>query len=171
MSARAPLFAADKARRALDVAERVRTAAAAALANEPGPPESLGRHGGTALVTEALARAGRAGSADVRAALEQALVFAPDRLSLYGGAAGLLVAIEAIDPERTSLRGPREKLRAALAAALRDAPPGRLDAIATYDLISGPPGLAIALARSAREPVEAFAPFARAFAETVENAL
>jgi lantibiotic biosynthesis protein len=171
VSARAPLFTEDEAARALAIAERVRSAAAAALANEPGPPESIGRRGGTALVTEALARAGRAGVADVRAALESALVFAPDRLSLYGGAAGLLVAIEAIDPEQTSLRGPREKLRAALAAALRDAPPGRLDTVATYDLISGPSGFAIALARSAREPVDAFAPFARAFAETVDNAL
>jgi hypothetical protein len=171
VSARAPLVSGDDARRALDVAQRVNAATAAALANEPGPPESLGRHAGTALVTESLRRAGRAGPDEVRAALQPALVFAPDRLSLYGGAGGLLVAIEALDPERTSLRAPREKLRAALGASLRDAPPGRLDSVGTYDLISGPSGRAIALARSAREPVDAFAPFARALADTVEDAL
>jgi hypothetical protein len=110
---RAPLLNGADAARALEIAERIFNAAVPRLAAEPGAPESIARYGGAVLVAEALARAGRLGEDTVREVLREALVFAPDRLGLYDGAAGLLVAIEAVDPDgaSTALAAARERLR------------------------------------------------------------
>lgn len=170
-SLRPPLLAENERERALDVAERIYAASPAALAGEGGAPESAGRYGGAVLVAEALARAGRVGEAQVRAVLREALVFAPDRLSLASGAGGLLVALSAADPARTSLAAVRSKLHDALAASLRDLPPAAPDDSYAFDLFAGAAGRALALAHATGEPVTDFAPFAQRLADAVERAL
>ena len=174
--ARRPLLRGADAVRALDVAERIYAAAHERLASGAGPPESIGRYGGAALVAESLARAGRGGEDGVRAALRDALVFAPDRLSLYDGAGALAVVIEAADPERVALGGVRGKLRDALAASLRDLAAVDPATSRAYELVGGAAGRAIALSLLAAEPrVESefasFAAFARDFAAAAERCL
>lgn len=169
--ARQPLLNEADAARALDVAERLYAAALPPIARAPGPPESVSRYGGAALVAEALARAGRGDDARVRAALRDALVFASDRLSLFDGAGGLLVVLDAIDPERAALRDVRAKLRDALAASLRGAALGDPASSAAYELIGGASGRALALACATGEPVPKFETYANAVADAVERAL
>ncbi|HEX3464563.1 MAG TPA: lanthionine synthetase LanC family protein [Candidatus Elarobacter sp.] len=166
---RRPLFDAATASHALDVAERLYAAALPDIARGPGFPESISRYGGATIVAEALARAGREDR--VREPLREALVFAPDRLSLYDGAAGLLVALDTVDPHHATLGSVRAKLCDTLAASLRDLPPGDPATSRSYELITGPAGRAIALARASGEPVPAFAPFAHRLADAIERAL
>jgi hypothetical protein len=169
--ARAPLLHGADAARALDVAERIYASAQPRLAGAVGPPESIGRYGGAALVAEALARAGRCSDDSVRLALRAALVFAPDRLGLFDGAGGLAMALDAVDREHASLPAVRAKLRDALTASLRDLTPGDPAQAWSFDLVGGPAGRAIALARIGGEACDAFVPFARDFANAVERAL
>lgn len=143
--ARRPLLHGADALRALDAAERIYAEARERLAHGAGPPESVGRYGGAALVAEALARAGRGDDDTVRAALRDALVFAPDRLGLYDGAGALAVVLDAIDPEHASLTAVRAKLRDALAASLRELPPVDPATSRAYELVGGAAGRAIAL--------------------------
>jgi hypothetical protein len=160
------------AARALDIAQRIFTASLPLLAQDRSAPESIGRYGGAVLVAESLARAARADDAAVRAVLRDALVFAPDRLSLYGGAAGLLVVLDALDPQRASLAGVRARLRDAVDASLITAPPGDPTDVLSFDLISGVAGRAIALRDTASsEARAALGAFAHAFADTVEARL
>jgi hypothetical protein len=170
-SLRPPLLPETERERALDVAERIHAASLVALATEGGAPESIGRYGGAVLVAEALARAGRGGDAPVRAVLREALVFAPDRLSLAGGAGGLLVVLHALDPVRTSLGAVRSKLEGALAASLRDLPSAGPRDSHAFDLFAGAAGRALALAHATGEPVAELAPFAHRIADAVERAL
>jgi hypothetical protein len=165
---RQPLLDGADAVRALDVAQRIVAACAPLLAADASPPESIGRYGGAALVAESLARAGRGDDGAVRAALRDALVFAPDRLSLYGGAAGLLVVLDAVDPQRAALAGVRARLRDAVDASVVGAPPGDPTDMVSFDLVSGVAGRAIALrADASAEARTALAAFARAFLATV----
>ncbi len=169
---RTPLLSGADAERALGVAERIFTAALP-LVEETGAvmPESIGGYGGPVIVADALARAGRGGEARVRELLRQALVFAPDRLGLYGGAAGLLVVLDVVDPARSSLTAVRERLRGALAESIRDARPPDLDAIGDYDLINGIAGRAIALGADVPEALPAVRGYAERFADAVEARL
>ena len=163
---RTPLLAGADAERALDIAERI-VAGAEGLLAPNAAPESMGSYGGATIVAEALARAGRGGGeGQVRALLRQALVFAPDRLGLYDGAAGLLVALDVVDPERAALAAVRERLRGALAASLAAPPALDFGHVPTYDLISGVAGQAIAL----RADVPAALPALRAYAEQLADA-
>jgi hypothetical protein len=169
---RRPLLDAAGAKRALDVAQRIFAASLPLLATDRSAPESIGRYGGAALVAESLARAGRGDDAAVRAMLREALVFAPDRLSLYDGAAGLLVVLDAVDPQRASLAPVRARLRAALDASLIGAPPGDPATMASFDLVSGVAGRAIALRGDAPDEARgALRAFAHQFADTVEARL
>jgi hypothetical protein len=169
---RRPLFDEAGAARALDVAQRIFTASVPLLAADRSAPESIGRYGGAALVAESLARAGRGDEATVHTMLREALVFAPDRLSLYDGAAGLLVVLNAVDPQRASLAGVRTRLRDAVDASLIAAPPGDPTDMLSFDLISGVAGRAIALRDGAScEARAALRAFAHAFADTVEARL
>ena len=60
----------------------------------------------------------------MRELLRKALVFAPDRLGLYNGAAGLLVALDVVDPARAALGGgARTAARRARGRARESAPP------------------------------------------------
>ena len=170
--ARRPLLDDDGAARALEAAQRILTASLPLLAADRSAPESIGRYGGAALVAESLARAGRGGDAVVRALLRDALVFAPDRLSLYDGAAGLLVVLDALDPQRASLAGVRARLRAAVDVSLIAAPPGDPVEMLSFDLVSGVAGRAVALAGDASPPARAaLGAFSRAFADVVESRL
>lgn len=169
---RRPLFDAPSAARALDVAQRIFTASLPLLATDRSAPESIGRYGGAALVAESLARAGRGDDAAVRAMLREALVFAPDRLSLYDGAAGLLVVLDAIDPQRALRASIRGRLREAVDGSLTGAPPGDPIEMASYDLISGVAGRAIALRGDASSGARAaLRTFAHAFADRVDARL
>ncbi|HEV2741135.1 MAG TPA: lanthionine synthetase LanC family protein, partial [Candidatus Elarobacter sp.] len=160
------------AARALDVAQRIFTASLPLLEADRSAPESIGRYGGAVLVAESLARAGRGDDAAVRALLREALVFAPDRLSLYDGAGGLLVVLDAVDPQRASLAGVRARLRAALDASLIAAPPGDPTDMLSFDLVSGVAGRAIALRGDASpQACDALRSFAVAFADLVESRL
>ena len=164
----APLLDGPLGARALDVARHIARESAPLLADDRSAPESIGRYGGAVLVAESLARAGRADDGEVRAVLREALVFAPDRLSLYDGAAGLLVVLDAVDPQRASLAGVRARLRDAVDASLVAAPPGDPVDITTFDLISGVAGRAVALGRDATpEARAALRAFAHAFADRV----
>jgi hypothetical protein len=170
--ARRPLLDDAAAVRALDVARRILTASMPVVAADRAAPESIGRYGGAALVAESLARAGHGDDTAVRALLRDALVFAPDRLSLYGGAAGLLVVLDALDPRRASLTGVRARLRAAVDASLIDAPPGDPAEMQSFDLVSGVAGRAVALAADASPHARAaLGAFAHAFSEVVEARL
>jgi len=169
---RRPLFDDVRAARALDRAQHIFTASLPLLAADRSAPESIGRYGGAALVAESLARAGRGDDATVRAVLREALVFAPDRLSLYDGAAGLLVVLDALDPQRASLAGVRARLHDAVDASVIGAPPGDPTDMLSFDLISGVAGRAIALgADASAEARGALRAFAHAFADTVEARL
>ncbi|HYW53452.1 MAG TPA: lanthionine synthetase LanC family protein [Dongiaceae bacterium] len=168
-AARRTLLDGARAARALDVAQRILGASIPLLAADRSAPESIGRYGGAALVAESLARAGRGDDAAVRALLRDALVFAPDRLSLYDGAAGLLVVLDALDPQRASLAGVRARLRAALDASLTAAPPGDPGEMHSFDLVGGVAGRAVALAGDASPQARAaLGAFAHAFADVVE---
>jgi len=166
---RAPLFGGADAARALELAARIAASPAALVAS--GPRESSDRYGGAALVAEALARAGRSEPETLRAAVRDALVFAPDRLSLVAGAGGLAIVLDAVDPGRVTFRSVRARLAGALAASVRDAPPGDLSSPASYDLLAGCAGRALALALAGAEPSTAFAPFAHELADTIEQRL
>src|ERR1700681_1431814 len=169
---RRPLFDDVRAARALDRAQHIFTASLPLLAADRSAPESIGRYGGAALVAESLARAGGGDDATVRAVLREALVFAPDRLSLYDGAAGLLVVLDALDPQRASLAGVRARLHDAVDASVIGAPPGDPTDMLSFDLISGVAGRAIALgADASAEARGALRAFAHAFADTVEARL
>ena len=169
---RRPLFDDARAARALDLAQRIFTKSLPMLTADRSAPESIGRYGGAVLVAESLARAGRADDATLRATLRDALVFAPDRLGLYDGAAGLLVVLDALDPQRTSLADVRTRLRDAVDTSLIGAPPGDPAEITSFDLISGVAGRAIALrANTSCEARAALRAFAHAFADTVESHL
>ena len=166
---RLPLFDDVRAARALNRARQIFIASLPMLAADRSAPESIGRYGGAVLVAESLARAGCADDATVHEVLREALVFAPDRLSLYGGAAGLLVVLDAIDPGRTSLAGVRARLRDAVDASLVTAPPGDPAEMQTFDLVSGVAGRAVALRdRASSAARAALRAFAHAFADTVE---
>ena len=169
--ARAPLLHGADAARALEIAQHIYAASLARLAESAAPPESLARYGGAALVAESLARAGAGDETALRAALREALVFAPDRLGLADGAAGLTIVVGAADPERASFGAVRARLGDALAASLHALPPGDPARADSYDLLAGPAGRAAALGRMSGEPVEAFGPFADAFADTLEARL
>jgi len=169
---RRPLFDEAGAARALDVAQRILAASLPLLATDRSAPESIGRYGGAALVAESLARAGRGDDATVLAILREALVFAPDRLSLYDGAAGLLVVLDALDPQRVSLAAVRTRLHDAVDASVIGAPPGDPADVLSFDLISGVAGRAIALRDHATsEALAALRAFAQAFADAVESRL
>jgi hypothetical protein len=168
---RTPLLHGADAARALEIAQRIYAASFARLAQSAGPPESLARYGGAALVAESLVRAGVGDEAQLRTALREALVFAPDRLGLADGAAGLVLVLDAADPERTSFGAVRARLRDALAASLRALPPGDPARFDSYDLLAGPAGRAALLARTSGEPVQALGPFATAFADALEERL
>jgi len=170
--ARRPLLDGAGAARALDVAHHILTASIPVLAADRSAPESIGRYGGAVLVAESLARAGRGDDAALHALLREALVFAPDRLSLYDGAAGLLVVLDAVDPQRASLAGVRARLRDAVDASLVAAPPGDPTDMLSFDLISGVAGRAVALAADASPQARAaLGTFARAFADVVDSRL
>ncbi len=169
---RAPLLTGADAARALDVAEQVLARAVALLDRSTVlQPESVGAYGGAVLVADALARAGRGREGAVRELLKQALVFAPDRLGLYGGAAGLLVVLDAVDPERASLAAVRARLRAAVAASIRDAAPPDVQNYRTYDLVTGVAGRAIALRGDAPDVLPALRAYAERFADDVDASL
>lgn len=158
---RTPLLSGAEAEHALDVAARV-LAGARPLLGKAGAPESIGSYGGATIVADALARAGRGSEDQVRELLRQALVFAPDRLGLYNGAAGLRVALDVVDPARAALGAVRERLRGALADALANPWPIDLALPSSYDLVSGWAGQAIALGS---EVPAAVLPAVRAYAE------
>ena len=167
---RAPLLTGSDAEHALDVAERIFTNAVSLLGQSaPALPESIGAYGGAVIVADALARAGRVDEARVRELLRQALVFAPDRLSLYGGAAGLLVALDVLDPGRTSLQPVRDRLRAAVAQSIVEPKPPDLSDVGTYDLISGIAGRAIALRDDVPDALPGLRAFAQRFADLVDE--
>jgi hypothetical protein len=163
---RTPLLSGADAERALAIAERI-FANARPLLSKTSAPESIGSFGGAVIVADALARAGCGGEDQVRALLREALVFAPDRLGLYHGAAGLLVALDVVDPARASLAAVRARLRDALAGSLADPPPIDFSEVTSYDLVSGVAGRAIAL----RGDVPAALPALRAYAERFADAV
>jgi hypothetical protein len=167
---RSPLLRGPEAERALDIAERI-FANARPLLGAIGAHESIGSYGGAAIVAEGLARAGRGGDGLVREVLRDALVFAPDRLGLYGGAAGLLVALDVVDPARASLAAVRERLRGALADSVANAPPVDFANMTAYDLISGVAGRAVALGTSVPAAGPAVRAYAERFADAVEERL
>lgn len=176
IATRRPLLRGPDAERALDVAALVFEASCAQLDASPAPPESIARYGGAALVAEALARAGRVDPAWVSALLRSAFVFARDRIELYHGAAGLLVVLGALDPDRTSLAAARTTLCALLAKSLEDAPTGDPGVPASFDLIRGVAGRAIALGAATNGALEsttanALRAWAHAFADAVERRL
>ncbi len=167
---RTPLLSGADAERALDIAERI-FANSRPLLGKIGAPESIGSFGGAVIVADALARAGRGGEDQVRALLREALVFAPDRLGLYSGAAGLLVALGAVDPARASLGAVRARLRGALADALANPPPIDFSEVASYDLVSGVAGQAIGLRADVPAALPALRAYAERFADAVEAKL
>ncbi|HWT04964.1 MAG TPA: lanthionine synthetase LanC family protein, partial [Xanthomonadales bacterium] len=117
-------------------------------------------------------RAGRGDDATVRALLREALVFAPDRLGLYDGAAGLLVVLDALDPQRASLASVRARLRDAVDTSVTGAPAGDPADMLSFDLISGVAGRAVALRNDASSQArDALRAFAHAFANAVEARL
>jgi lantibiotic biosynthesis protein len=147
---RRPLFVGDTAGRALDAASVILARGIARLdATEPFTPGSVDAYGGAALIADALARAGREPASGVENLLRHALAYRPDELSLYGGAAGLLVVLDAVDPQR-ALRRPRARLCDVLAASIRAQPPPDLADVSAYDLVYGLAGRALALGD--REP-------------------
>lgn len=168
-AARAPLLRGEDAIHALACAERIAASPAALAAN--GPPESSERYGGAALLAEALARTGRGDRETVRARTRDALVLAPGRLSLLGGAGTLAVVLAALDPERAAFGTVRARLATELARSLHDPMSADPDEPRSYDLVHGAAGRAIALALASGEPVPAFARFAADFAGAIERRL
>jgi len=168
---RAPLFDDTDAARALDAAQEILERVLPMLAERPGAPEAVGRYGGAALVAESLARAGRIGEETLRDVLREALTFAPDRLSLYDGAAGLLVVLDAVMADGTSsaLSAARARLRDALAASLHEPEAPDFSNPRTYDLISGYAGRTVALGGEVPEVLPALRAFAHAFAAEAER--
>jgi len=167
---RAPLLRGADAALALDRAQHILTASLPLITQGTTGPESTLRYGGAALVAEALARAGRGDDATLRPILREALVFAPDRLTLFDGAGGLLVVLDAVDPERTSFASVRARLRDALAASIRDAPPPECPNVSGYDLVSGVAGRALALGPDASS-ASSLRDYANAYADSVERYL
>ncbi len=168
---RAPLLDGADAARALDVARDLFESGLPVLADRPGAPEAIGRYGGAALVAESLVRAGRLGEETLHDVLREALVFAPDRLSLYDGAAGLLVVLDAVaaDGSSSALSAARARLRDALAASLLEPPPIDFSNPRTYDLISGFAGRAVALGAEVPQTFPALRAFSQAFAAEAER--
>ncbi|MBV8368061.1 MAG: hypothetical protein JO036_03860 [Candidatus Eremiobacteraeota bacterium] len=121
------------------------------------------------LLADALVRAGRENASTVHALMRRALVFSADRPGLYDGAAGLLVAIDAVDPRRTSLAQARGQLRALLAAAIRNAPPPDAGDPDTYDLLYGVAGCALALRDDEPDALNAFLAYAERLADVVDE--
>jgi hypothetical protein len=141
-----PLLDATGAERALAIAERIFERGWRWTEEHlAAVPESIGAFGGCVLVADALTRAGREPEPSLREALRRALVTAPDRRGLYDGRAGLLVVLDALDPDGSSFARPRAALRAAIAADLLQL--DELDPFdrSAYDLISGAAGKLIAL--------------------------
>ena len=139
------------------------------LAGQPSVDAgSVDGYGGAVLVADALARAGREPRPGVHELLRQALVLTPDRLGLYDGAAGLLVVLDAIDPERAALANARARLRAALAESIRTAPPIDLERRLDYDLIHGVAGRAIGLRTGRPDVAPALEAYALRFAAAAE---
>lgn len=167
---RTPLLDGADAERALDVAAHV-LAGARPLLEKGGSPEGMGSYGGATIVAEALARAGRGREDDVRELLREALVFAPDRLGLYNGAAGLRVALDAVDPARAALAKVRERLRGALADALANPRPFDFGVPSSYDLVSGWAGRTIALGSDVPAVLPEVRAYAERFADAVEEKL
>ncbi len=121
------------------------------------------------LLADALVRAGRENESTVNELMRHALVFSADTPGLYDGAAGLLVVIDALDPERTSLARARRQLRALLAAAIHHAPPPDLDDPRTYDLLYGVAGCALALRDDEPDALSAFFAYAASLADAVDE--
>jgi Lanthionine synthetase C-like protein len=171
MQPRAPLLKRADAARALDAAQRLFESVLPLLAERPGAPEAIGRYGGAALVAESLVRAGRLGEETLHDVLREALVFAPDRLSLYDGAAGLLVVLDAVaaDGSSSALSAARTRLRDALAASLLEPSPPDFSDPRTYDLISGVAGRAVALGGEAPQTFLALRAFAQQLAAEAER--
>jgi Lanthionine synthetase C-like protein len=136
----------DAARRALDAASRILDRGVAQLqeTQQPHAPGSVDAYGGAVLIADALARAGRDPRPPVEELLRRAMVLRADELSLYGGAAGLLVVLDAVDDDRR-LQRPRARLCDVLSASIDARAPLNLDDVPTYDLISGFAGRALAL--------------------------
>lgn len=143
---RRPLLRGADAERALRAATHVFSAAVALHEKKPfAPPGTLDGYGALVLLADALARAGASPRPDLETLLPRALVFRADELSLYAGAAGLLVVLDAVDPRRETLEKPRAHLREALAGSLRAPEPPDLERFSSYDLIYGVAGRALAL--------------------------
>jgi lanthionine synthetase-like protein len=168
-AARLPLLQGADAARALDIAERI--AASPASLRERMAPESSDRYGGATLVVEALARAGRGDADALRSVLREALVLAPDRPGLHGGAGGLAIALDAVDPERAAFGKVRARIADALAASLREPGAADIAELRPYDLVGGRAGIAVALAAARGAPPRTFVPLARDLATALERAL
>jgi Lanthionine synthetase C-like protein len=168
----ATLLDGDEAERALEIAERVFERGLRWTEEHAGwAPESIGAFGGCALVADALLRAGRTVPLPLREIVRRALVTAPDRRGLCDGRAGLLIVLDALDPDGTTFARPRASLRAAIGAdllATRELDPADTG---SFDLIRGAAGKLIAL----HDPPEDVAAHVRVlftrFAERVEARL
>ena len=140
------LLDGEAAERALAIAERIfQCGVRWTDEHMAARPETIGAYGGCVLVAHALGRAGREPAPSLRELLQRALVTAPDRRGLYDGRAGLLVVLDALDPEGRSFARPRAALRDAIAADLLEVgelEPSDRDA---FDLIHGAAGKLIAL--------------------------
>jgi lantibiotic biosynthesis protein len=169
IAGRRPLLAGADAVRALDAASRI-------FANGVQVAERSGVAAGSidgfcapVLLADALARAGRVPERTVHDLLRRALVVSTGDDGLYDGAAGLLVTLDAVDPERRALQSARARLRTLLAVSIRDAGPADPDRFDTYDLISGVAGRALALRDAEPEALSALCGYAERFADEVER--
>jgi hypothetical protein len=169
-SVRRPLLTGAEASRALDAAERILERGLAFVERKRDVhPGSMDGYCGGVLLADALVHAGRATDDTVRDVLRRALVYTAERPGLHNGAAGLLVTIDAVDPERRSLAAARARLRDLLLAAIREAPAPVVDLFIAYDLISGVAGCAIALRDDEPEAAEALAAYAERLAGALER--
>jgi hypothetical protein len=168
VSLRRPLLSGDAVRRALDAASRILAAGVARFEEaQPNAPGSVDAYGGAVLIADALTRAGHDPGRSVEELLQRALVIRAGDSSLYGGAAGLLAVLDAVDPQGENLQRPRARLCQVLAASISAHAPLDPADVETYDLVFGLAGRAIVLGD--REP--AVLPELRALSERFIDAV
>ena len=170
MPARRPLLAGADATRALDAAASILAAGLPFIAGRDDLFPMAGSCGAVVLA-DALVRARREPHQTVHALLREALVFSPDRLGLYEGAAGLMVVLDAVARDPAALANARARLRGLLAASIRESAAADVDDWTTFDLISGIAGRALALRDSEPAALPAFHAYAERLADAVEARL
>jgi hypothetical protein len=162
----------EAAHRALAAASRILAAGVARFEEtQPNAPDSLDAYGGAVLIADALAHAGHDPRPSVEALLQRALVIRAGDLSLYGGAAGLLAVLDAVDPQRENFQRPRARLCEVLAASIRADAPLDTGDVETYDLVFGLAGRAIVLGDREPSVLPALRAWCERFIDAVEHRL